>query len=214
MGDAFVLIRRGLFITFEGSDGSGKTTQAQRLHAHVMAQGRSCLLTREPGGPQGSESIRSLLKTHRDWTDLAQWFLCLAARHMHVQHTIRPALEEGTIVICDRFTDSTSVYQKVLCDDGRIPSDVFRHINLLAADDLEPDHTFLIDVPSDEAYARIQDRMEQDDHGLEKAELERLRLEFESLCRSHPERFRRINGHQSTDAVFSDIIESIKSIGL
>ncbi len=112
---------RGLFITLEGGEGSGKSTQAKRLLATLESLGHEVTVTREPGGSPGAESIRSLLVTGDAdrWDGMTEALLLFAARKDHVERTINPALEAGHVVICDRFTDSTMAYQGLAIDLGR-----------------------------------------------------------------------------------------------
>ena len=151
---------RGLFITFEGIEGSGKTTQCRRLAATLISNGFSVLETREPGGTPCAETIRSLLLDHvttsrhpEPLTPECETALVLAARSQHVTHTIMPALSKGVIVLCDRFSDSTLAYQGA----GRKRDiDLLRDFNNFVTNGLTPDLTFLFDLPIKQGLARRQ----------------------------------------------------------
>ena len=143
----------GLFITLEGGEGAGKSTQAKRLKAALESQGREVILTREPGGTIEAEKIRDLL-VQRDggqWTPMAECLLFFAARQMHVETLIKPALADGKIVICDRFTDSTIAYQGY-GHGFDIPT--IRQIEIITLGGFKPHLTFLLDLPVDVGLSR------------------------------------------------------------
>jgi dTMP kinase len=144
---------RGVFITFEGGEGAGKSTQVARLAAHLQAQGREVVTTREPGGSPRAEAMRDFLLSGgaRDFGPLAETMLFAAARADHVALTIRPALARGAIVLCDRFTDSTRVYQGAL---GAIPSETLDGLEAIAIGSSRPDLTLIFDVPAELGLAR------------------------------------------------------------
>jgi dTMP kinase len=147
----------GKFITFEGSDGSGKTTQLRMLAERFRAAGRRVVETVEPGGTEIGRQIRSILLDARN-TGLnarAELLLYFASRAQNVAEVIRPALAEGAIVMCDRFTDSTLVYQG--CGRG-LGADVVLALHQVACEDLQPDLTVFIDIDLDESLARARDR--------------------------------------------------------
>lgn len=149
----------GLFITFEGIEGSGKSTQIQRLADRIKSEDSSVdiLLTREPGGTNSAESIRQLLVTGRadKWRAATEAMLMSASRHEHVEHVLRPAIGSGTIVICDRFYDSTRVYQGIV---GGVPEADIEALNTLACGSLVPDLTILLDMDVDEGLRRVDER--------------------------------------------------------
>ncbi len=162
---------RGFFITFEGSEGCGKSTQIRRLAARLEKSSRACVLTREPGGTAIGEEIRHLLqfsKIGRAMTPEAELLLFTASRAQLVREVIAPALEQGSVVIADRFWDSTTVYQGVA---RRINAKAVKFINDFAVGDCRPDVTFLLDLDSKLARERMlcryhaagesEDRMEQ-----------------------------------------------------
>lgn len=136
-------MKKGLFITLEGPDGSGKTTQAKRLKAYLETKGREVVLTREPGGTGLAETLRSLaLSPEITMSKRVESLLHVAARADHVDKVIRPALEAGKVVICDRFSDSTLIYQGIL---GGMDLDELERLSLFGSKGLSPDVTFLID---------------------------------------------------------------------
>ena len=136
-------MKKGLFITLEGPDGSGKTTQAKRLKAYLETKGREVVLTREPGGTGLAETLRSLaLSPEITMSKRVESLLHVAARADHVDKVIRPALEAGKVVICDRFSDSTLIYQGIL---GGMDLDELERLSLFGSKGLSPDVTLLID---------------------------------------------------------------------
>ena len=147
----------GRFITLEGGEGVGKSTQAKRLAELLERQGIEVVLTREPGGSAGAEAIRAmLLEGERDrWTPGAEALLFAAARADHVARTIQPALDAGSWVICDRFLDSSRAYQG---DAGAIGDDVIRELHMVGSKGFLPDRTLVLDLPDDEAAARADAR--------------------------------------------------------
>lgn len=190
---------RGRFITLEGGEGAGKSTQARRLQAALAARGRRVLLTREPGGTQGAEALRALLLSDTAaWTPLAETLLHFAARADHVAQVIRPALEAGAWVVCDRFSDSTAVYQGV--GQGADPGDI---AVLAAMMRLAPDLTLVLDVPVAVSVARMARR----DHGPDRYErlgeafFSRLRDGFRAVARADPGRCALIDADADADSV-------------
>lgn len=149
----------GMFITFEGGEGSGKTTQIRLLADHLHAQGRDVVVTREPGGTPEAEKIRELI-VRRDGGGWSPWSECLlffAARAHHVENLIKPALAEGKIVLCDRFVDSTIVYQGI----GKgVDRDKLRRLYEDTLGDFAPDMTFILDIPVDIGLKRAAVRQE------------------------------------------------------
>jgi dTMP kinase len=200
------------FITFEGGDGSGKTTQVKALESHLTASGKSCLSTREPGGTSLGELIRQVLLEvgKQPITSPTELFLYLADRAQHIHEVIIPALEQGKIVLCDRHTDSTLAYQGY----GRgLDLGLLRSLNDIASQGIKPDLTLLFDCPveiglsrtaqrqSQTASARNEDRFEQ-----EKIEFhERVRAGFLELARAEPRRFRIIDAARPAEEVGQEI---------
>ncbi|MBB5723349.1 dTMP kinase [Loktanella ponticola] len=195
----------GRFITFEGIDGSGKSTQSQTLKAAIEATGQDVILTREPGGSPGAEEIRSLVLTGEPdrWSAETEILLFTASRRDHLEKTIEPALKAGTTIISDRFADSTRVYQGATRGDLRGKVDQL-HALMIGR---EPDLTFIIDMDPEIALKRGlarnsgEDRFE--DFGLPFQET--LRHGFLSLAKSFPERCVLIDGNRAPDAIAADI---------
>ncbi len=191
----------GLFISLEGIDGSGKSTQARRLADTLRAEGHDVLLTREPGGSPGAEDIRRLvLQGDPDrWSPETELLLFTAARRDHLERTIRPALEAGRIVICDRFADSTRVYQGVTRGDLRAKVDAL-HDLMIGRD---PDLTLLIDISPETGLARAKSRQTVEerfeDMGL--AMQHRMRSAYLDLAAEYPARFRVIDGDTDPDTL-------------
>ena len=157
---------RGLFITFEGADGSGKTTQYKLFAQYLRDRGFDVITTREPGGTEISEKIRALIldPDNREMTDMTEAFLFAASRTQHVSQLIRPAVEDGKIVLCDRFMDSSIAYQGY----ARGLGDCVRQINEVAVMGMQPDLTFFLDLDAESGRLRNKragkaDRLEQQD---------------------------------------------------
>ena len=151
-------MRRGLFVTFEGSEGCGKSTQIGHLSAWLHEIARPCLTTREPGGTAAGDRLRDLLQHAPEGHALvpeAELFLFAASRAQHVREVIRPALERGLVVISYRFHDSTAVYQGVA---RQLDPEMTRTVNRFATGDTVPDVTFLLDMDAGEAHRRIATR--------------------------------------------------------
>ncbi len=189
------------FITFEGIDGSGKSTQAKRLAADLKADGVDVVLTREPGGSAGAEEIRRLLVEGDPdrWSGETEILLFTAARRDHLEKTILPALEAGKTVICDRFADSTRVYQGAARGDLRAVVDQL-HALMIGR---EPDLTFVIDMDPSIALQRGLARASGEDRfeDLGLAFQEKLRAGFALLQSESPDRFRLIDGNDTPEVV-------------
>ncbi len=199
----------GRFITFEGIDGSGKSTQARRLAETLAARGETVVLTREPGGAPGAEDIRRLLVEGdpERWSPETEILLFTAARRDHLENTIEPALGRGATVICDRFADSTRVYQGAARGDLRDLVDRLHEMVI----GREPDLTIIIDTDPDLALERGlarqsgEDRFEDMGAGFQ----HRLRAGFLALADEAPDRARVIDGNRSEDAVAADVLASV-----
>lgn len=193
------------FITFEGIDGSGKSTQIQRLAAHLQARGHDVVLTREPGGSPGAEEIRALvLQGDPDrWSAETEILLFTAARRDHMERTIQPALDAGKIVLCDRFADSTRMYQGLSRGNLRGVVDQL-HALMIGR---EPDLTLLIDMDPGVGLTRalsrqsLDERFEAFGEDLQTA----MRQGFLDLAAEFPARFRIIDGAQPMEDVARDI---------
>lgn len=208
---------RGRFITFEGGEGCGKSTQVARVKAALEARGVKVLLTREPGGTRLAELIRGLLKDENDDPpcDRSELLLFLAARAQLVKNVIRPALAAGTWVVSDRFSDSTFAYQGY----GRgLPLDVLRLANDFACEGLVPDLTLLLDVDLETAHARMRgreaatrttsDRIERAGDGFHR----RLREGFLELAAAEPGRIVTVDASGTPDEVWGKVWTSIRPL--
>ena len=196
---------QGRFITFEGIDGSGKSTQARLLAAFLKATGADIVLTREPGGSPGAEEIRRLLVEGSPdrWSPKTEILLFTAARRDHLEKTIEPALARGATVISDRFADSTRVYQGAARGELRGLVDRLHD----AVIQREPDLTFVIDMDPAEALRRGLARQSGEDRFEEMGEgfQQRLRAGFVTLAEENPERCYLINGARDPDEIAADI---------
>lgn len=198
------------FITFEGSEGCGKTTQVARLSVRLKRSGVSYLITREPGGTPIGETIRELLQFAPDnssMTPETELLLFEASRSQLVRELIKPALERGVCVIADRFFDSTTAYQGAA---RRLDREMVARLNALAVGDCVPDITFVLDVDAATAEARMQgprkaDRMEQ-----QPAEFyERVREAYREIAAREPNRIALIDGARKVDEVENQIWETL-----
>jgi dTMP kinase len=196
---------QGRFISFEGIDGSGKSTQARLLADRLRALGHDVLLTREPGGSPGAEEIRQLLLTGDPgrWSAETECLLFTAARRDHLERTIHPALDAGRIVITDRFADSTRVYQGATRGDLRATVDRLHALMI----GIEPDLTFIIDMDPARALARGLARRTSEDRfetfGLPFQET--LRHGFLQLAHAHPDRCVIIPGDRPAEEVAAEV---------
>jgi dTMP kinase len=182
-------VQRGKFITIEGIEGVGKSTNIDLLASLIEQHGHRVLKTREPGGTPIAENIRQILKEHGDepLPDVAELLLLFAARSINVNNTIRPALESGTWVIADRFTDSTRAYQ----GGGRgFPRESIEWLAELVHGDLQPDLTILLDAPADTAMQRAGRRGDLDRFEVEQGDFfDRVREAYLQLAAGEPGRF-------------------------
>ncbi|WP_411957877.1 dTMP kinase [Paracoccus homiensis] len=194
-----------MFISFEGVDGCGKSTQARTLTQALRDQGRQVILTREPGGSPGAEEIRRLLVegAGERWSAETECLLFTAARRDHLERTIRPALDAGQTVITDRFADSTRVYQGAA--RGTLRELVDRLHELMIG--VEPDLTFVIDIDPATALARGQARGGNEDRfeSLGLGFQEKLALGFRALAQEYPDRVRLIDGSGSVQDIAARI---------
>jgi dTMP kinase len=206
-------VNRGLFITFEGIDGCGKSTQVSHAVDFLQKAGHTVIVTREPGGTEISEKIRAVLLSNENrlMVDKCELLLYFAARAQHVAEKIRPALAAGSIVLCDRFAEATIAYQGY----GRgFPLDVLDRINAFAADDLVPDMTYIFDCPVACAQERLTASKKAPDR-LETNALafhQRVRQGYLALAKQHPGRIMLVDAGRSITDVSAEISGGIATI--
>jgi len=201
-------MKKGLFITFEGIEGCGKSTQAKLLEEYFIQEGRSVFLTREPGGPKISEMIRKILLSidNNEMLPQTEVLLYMASRSQHTGEWIIPELEKGNIVISDRYYDSTFAYQGAARKiDGKLIDTIRRY----ATFGLVPDITFLVDLSEEIGLSRIlaedADRLEQESMKFHK----KVREGFLEIAKKEPERFFVLDGKKSIKEIHEDVIELI-----
>lgn len=200
--------RWGFFITFEGVEGSGKTTLAQGLYRFLEEKKFKVIFTREPGGTEGAEAIREVVLDRRVELDpWAELFLMLAARRENVVRVIYPHLRDGFVVLCDRFSDSTMAYQGF----GRgLPQKIISRFNKFATMNIKPNLTFLVDIPPERSFERIMER-EQDRFEKENFDFHmRVREGYLKLARRARKRIYVLDGLKSPEV----LLEEVKSITL
>jgi dTMP kinase len=200
-------MRRGLFVTFEGSEGCGKSTQIQLLAAWLRERGHDAVLTREPGGTPAGDAIRHLLQHAPEGHGLvpeAELFLFAASRAQLVREVIRPALGDGRVVISDRFHDSTAVYQGVA---RQLDPAMTRTVNGFAVGDTLPDVTFLLDMDAREAFQRLhkrdraRDRMESEPLAFYEA----VREGYRRAAQAEPQRFAILDATRTENELAGEI---------
>jgi dTMP kinase len=199
------MTRRGRLITFEGGEGAGKSTQIERLAAALRGAGIDPLVTREPGGTPGAEQIRTLLLEGAPdrWLPLTEVLLLLAARHDHVVRRIAPALTAGRWVVCDRFIDSTRVYQGIA---GAVDQAVIDRLHRAVLGELRPDLTVILDLPAALGLGRRREASGQ--HRYEQMTIafhERVREGFLATARAEPERCTVIDASRGVETVASEV---------
>ena len=200
----------GFFISFEGGEGAGKTSQIQRIGQRLRDKGHEVITTREPGGTLEAEKIRDLL-VQRDggaWDPMSECLLFFTARRMHVETLIKPNLAKGHVVICDRFTDSTVAYQGY---GHGFDLETIRKIEALTINSFAPDITFLLDLPPEEGLKRSERRLkreESEEDRFEQLDLSfhaKLRKGFLDIAALHPHRVTKIDALQSLEQVEAQI---------
>ena len=206
---------RGIFITLEGGEGAGKSTQIRLLADDLKAQGRDVVITREPGGTPEAEKIRDFLvkRDGGNWTPMAECLLLYAARQMHVEGLIKPALAEGKIVISDRFADSTRAYQSF---GHGLPLATVEELNTLSLGDFGPDLTFILDLPVATGLARAGRRLNaaqsQEDRfeNLGSPFHERLRQGYLDIARRDSARCVVIDATRNIEQIAHDLSSRVK----
>lgn len=200
---------KGKFITVEGSEGAGKSTNLDFIHQQLQSENKNVIITREPGGTELGEAIRELLLGHKHdgMSDDCELLLMFAARAQHLERVIKPALEEGIWVLCDRFTDATYAYQ----GGGRgIPAERIEALENWVQGELRPDLTLFLDLPVAVGMKRAGDRSAPDRFEKQQIDFfERVRACYLERASTNPERYRVINAEQILENVQLDIAEVI-----
>lgn len=206
---------KGYFITFEGGEGCGKSTQIKLFTDYLQKKGIPCLLTREPGGSQGAEEIRALLlkgETSK-WDKITEILLFSAARRDHLVKKIWPALEQGTTVISDRFADSTMAYQGYGYGINETSIQMVKDTYQMIASDFEPDLTFILDIAPEVGINRSMVRSGNDEQRFEHMDLtfhHNLRNGFLEIASQNPKRYVVIDASGSIEQVHQDIIKQFE----
>lgn len=210
-------IQKGMFISFEGGEGTGKSTQIRRFAEFLEKRKITVIVTREPGGTAGAEEIRYLLlqgKVDR-WSTITEALLMFAARRDHVERLILPSLREGKWILCDRFTDSSWVYQGYV---GGVGEEKIEHLQKIVLNDLEPDLTFILDLPPEVGLSRTQERKSLEDRFENKGIVfhQKVREGYYKLFEKNKNRCRLISALGKEEDVFERILEAFFSskIGL
>ena len=201
---------RGKFVTFEGCDGCGKSTQLKMLSEYLTKENIPHVFTREPGGSKIAEAIREILLNGKnaEMTDECEALLYAAARTQHLHDRVEPALAQGTLVICDRYVDSSLAYQAYARGLG---TEFVEKINAFAIENYSPDVTIFIDLTPEAAFQRKHGADEND--RLEQAGMEfhqRVYAGYKQLAKDYPERIVCVDGTQSPDGVFADVLKILK----
>lgn len=201
--------RSAYFITFEGTDGVGKSTQARKLRSWLIKQGKNVVLTREPGGGRVAEKIREILLDPRTKIDpLTELFLYESARADHMEKVVRPALKRGRWVICDRFTDATLAYQGYA---RGLSYNVIERLNRVATGGIKPDITILLDLPAHEGLKKAASRGKKDRLEKEGSKfLEKVRRGYLALAKKHRKRIAHVQVRHSIEATQVEIQALIK----
>lgn len=202
-------MKKGLFITFEGIDGCGKTTQINLLKNYLENNGYKVILTREPGAKGLGEKLREILLNYDgEVSSNCESFLFLADRAQHIDTIIKPAIQNGVVVLCDRHTDSTVAYQGY----GRsLDLDQIKQLNNIATSGIKPDITFILDIDIETSLIRIgkgRDRMENSGREF----FERVRNGYIEISKQEPERVKLLNGKDTIDNLNKQIIDSVQKI--
>jgi dTMP kinase len=203
---------RGRFISLEGGEGVGKSTQIRALAAELADRGIDCVATREPGGSEGAEAIRALLLDGDEarWTIRAEALLFAAARADHVQKTIRPALEQGRWVLSDRFIDSSLAYQGVA---GGIGLDDVRALHQLGSEGFLPDRTLVLQLSEGGERARARDNAEADRIGGRSADYHhKVNAAFRTIAELEPERVRLVDASGTPEQVTQRLLDEIADL--
>ena len=202
---------RGLFITLEGGDGAGKSTQIRNIKSFFEMKGLVVVHTREPGGTQISEKLRDiLLDSHNTEMDaVTEMLIYAASRAQHVRELVKPALDEGSVVICDRFLDSSIAYQAC----GRGLGDMVKIVNSYATDGLTPDITFWMDIDPDAGKERVSKMGDFDRLEMEARDFHyRVYEGYRAIAQSEPDRIKRIDASRSVEEISAEIMKYLEEI--
>jgi dTMP kinase len=203
---------KGFFITFEGGEGVGKSTQVKKLYEALRQEGHSVVQTREPGGSPEAEAIRNLVLTPEltEWDDTSELLLFSAARHQHLKSTIIPALEAKKIVLCDRFIDSTRVYQGYV---GGLNSQLIESMIDLTVGNCKPQLTFILDIDPQISLQRAMQRGDVSRYENQSMDYhQKVRESFLKLASQNPKCFYVIDVAQNQDMVFKAILTVVKDV--
>jgi len=207
-----------LFITFEGVEGSGKTTQIRRLKRYLTQKGIPCKVTREPGGCPIGEKVRKILldPDHREMVPLSELLLYEASRAQHVKEVIEPLLKRGVTVLCDRFSDATIAYQGF---GRKLDLGLIQRFNRLSTQRIKPDITFLLDCPSDmglkRAIQRNQTLKKEKEERFEREKIQfhhRVRRGYLSIAKQEPHRVKVIDTRQGEEKTFEKIRQIVDDL--
>lgn len=209
--------KSGFFITFEGPEGAGKSTQLRLLQEYISNSGKKCLITREPGGTPVAEQLRELIKHHNgdeNIYDESELLLIEAARAQHVRHFIEPAVKRGEVVLCDRFYDSTTAYQGYA---RKVDLAKLKMLNEFAVGDCKPDLTILLDLTPEQGFERTANREEtqnvHDRFELENIDFHRaVRQGFLEIAEAEPDRVKIVSAVGAPDEIHHRIVEFVKDV--
>lgn len=207
---------KGLFISFEGGEGAGKSTQIRTLAETLRARGLDVVVTREPGGSAGAEAVRHVLLSGaaEEFGVRMEAMLFAAARNDHVEEIIRPALERGAVVLCDRFLDSSRVYQGAT---GNLEPEFIETLQRIAIDGTMPDMTLIFDIPAATGLARARSRADEGaaPDRFEKEEIEtheKRREAYLDIALAEPRRCRIVNADQTEEKVREDVLSFVEPL--
>ena len=206
-------MNQGLFITIEGGDGAGKSTQMDNIEKYFENLGHKCLRTREPGGTPIGEKLRDILldPANKEMSATTEMMIYAASRAQHVQEVIRPAVSRGEIVICDRYVDSSVAYQAF----GRDLGDAVKEVNKFAIDGMMPDITFWMDIDPEAGRKRIGNRENSDLDRLEQEKLDfhyKVYEGYKSICSNEPDRVKRIDATKSIEEIKDEIYRHLDEL--
>jgi dTMP kinase len=202
----------GKFITFEGIEGCGKTTQIKLLNDYLLKKGLKTVLSREPGGTKIGDAVRGILldASNKMMSPLTELILYGASRAQHLEELIKPAIAEGKVVLCDRYSDSTTAYQGAA---RRLSSDILKRVDDVATGGFKPDLTIILDVDPAEGLKRAKgrsapDRFEQEELSFH----ERVRDGYLKLARSEPERIKVVDGSGGVEEIHKEIVKLVENV--